>query len=171
MFMFGKKKKPTTKSMLRAQPGVQQKRSAFRMPVEFEVFYELDGRKGRRSALANDLSAGGLRLVTDEDLIKGSLLHLDIQLPADFLEEMTVEKEVFKQTPFGLRPETVRERPPGFEPMRLRSKALAPFYDIAMKKFAYGMAFVDTPPPVQEELQRFIHLWQLNFLRTRRNDD
>ena len=141
------------------------------MPVEFEVLYTLAERKGRRCALANDLSAGGLRLVTDEDLLKGSLLTLDIQLPADFLAEMNVEKEVFKQTPFGLRPETVREQPPGFEPMRLQSKALAPFYDIALKKFAYGVAFIETPNAVQEELQRFIHLWQLNFLRTRRHDD
>ena len=66
------------------------------MPVEFDVVYVLDGRIGRRKARANDLSAGGLRLATDEDIVRGSLLELEFRLPEDFLSEMTVEKEVYE---------------------------------------------------------------------------
>src|SRR5579863_1632907 len=92
---FGKKKKAAPKSMVRPKAGAGQKRSAFRMPVEFEVSYSLDGRPGKRRARANDLSAGGLRLATDEDLARGSTLHLEFDLPGEFLSEMTLEKEVF----------------------------------------------------------------------------
>lgn len=140
------------------------------MPVEFDVFYTLDGRRGRRSGKANDLSAGGLRLSCDEDFIKESMLTLDFTLPDDFLASLTVEKEVYEPSPFGLRPETVRVKPPGFAPMRVRAKVLVTFFSMEQKKFAHGMSFVDIDPKTQEELQRFIHLWQLNFLRTRRGE-
>jgi hypothetical protein len=32
------------------------------------------------------------------------------------------------------------------------------------------MSFSDIDMKTQEELQRFIHLWQLNYLRTRRSE-
>ena len=54
---FGKKKKPVAKTMLKPQAAAGQKRTAFRMPVEFDVIYTLSGRPGRRRARANDLSA------------------------------------------------------------------------------------------------------------------
>lgn len=140
------------------------------MPVEFDVYYTLEGRRGRRSGKANDLSAGGLRLSCDEDLVKGSMLTLDFELPGDFLTNMAVEKEVYEQSPFGLRPETVRVQPPGFAPVRVKAKVLVTFFSMEQKKFAHGLAFVDIDAKTQEELQRFIHLWQLNYLRTRRGD-
>ncbi|MBV8491762.1 MAG: PilZ domain-containing protein [Candidatus Eremiobacteraeota bacterium] len=167
---FGKKKKPVAKSMLKPQAAPGQKRTAFRMPVEFDVIYALDGRPGRRKARANDLSAGGLRLATDEDLYRESKIEIEFHLPEDFLSEMTIEKEVFAQTPFGLRPQTVKTQPPGFKQMRMRAIVLMPFFDTAEKKFAYGTKFVEAEHDMQEELQRFIHLWQIHYLRTRRTD-
>lgn len=167
---FGKKKKAAPKTVVRPKTGTEQKRSAFRMPVEFEVSYTLDGRPGRRRARANDLSAGGLRLATDEDLVRGSTLDLEFHLPDEFLSEMTIEKEVFEQTPFGLRPQTVKVQPPGFKPMRMRATVLMPFFDRIEKKFAYGTKFGATENEMQEELQRFIHLWQIHYLRMRRSD-
>jgi hypothetical protein len=140
------------------------------MPVEFDVYYTLEGRRGRRSAKANDLSAGGLRLSADEDFIKDSVLFLEFKLPDEFLANMVVEKEVYEQSPFGLRPETVKVQPPGFAPMKLRAKVLVVFFDMEHRKFVYGMSFVDIDAHTQEELQRFIHLWQLNYLRTRRGE-
>jgi hypothetical protein len=140
------------------------------MPVEFDVYYTLDGRRGRRTAKANDLSAGGLRLSTDEDLLKDSVLLLEFQLPDEFLANMVVEKEVYEQSPFGLRPETIKVQPPGFAPMRVKAKVLASFFNMEHRKFAYGMSFVEIDMQTQEELQRFIHLWQINYLRTRRGD-
>lgn len=168
MFFFKKKKQESR--LKPAVPSATQKRSAFRMPVEFDVFYTLEGRRGRRSGKANDLSAGGLRLSSDEDFIKGTMLYLDFKLPDEFLASMTVEKEVFEQSPFGLRPETVRVQPPGFAPIRVKAKVLVTFFSMDQKKFAHGMSFVDIDMKTQEELQRFIHLWQLNYLRTRRGD-
>lgn len=168
MFLFGRKKNP--KPAKAAPAGPDQKRSAFRMPVAFDVLYALEGRRGRRRALANDLSAGGLRLVTDEDFLPGSMLALDFRLPDEFLASMVVEKEVYEQTPFGLRPETVKVAPPGFEPVRVDAKVLIPFFDREAKAFAYGVHFIDLEPKVEEELQRFMHLWQINYLRERRGE-
>ena len=166
MFSFWRKKgdqKPAKK----AQANPAQKRSAFRMPVEFDVLYTLQDRSGRRHGRANDLSAGGLRLSTDEDLIKGSMLDLDFRLPDDFLADLTVEKEVFEQTPFGLRPESVKAQPPPFEPMRVRAMVLSTFYIPATRQLAHGMKFVDIGQETQEELTRFVHLWQLHQIRLR----
>lgn len=167
---FGKKKKAAPKPRVRPKAGSGQKRSAFRMPVEFEVSYSLDGRPGKRRARANDLSAGGLRLATDEDLVRGSTLELDFHLPGEFLSEMTIEKEVFEQTPFGLRPQSVKVQPPDFKPIRMRATVLMPFFDRMEKKFAYGAKFGASDTEMQEELERFIHLWQIHYLRSRRPD-
>lgn len=140
------------------------------MPVEFDVHYTLQGRRGRRSAKANDLSAGGLRLSCDEDFLAGSLLVLEFHLPDEFLSGMAVEKEVYEQSPFGLRPESIKVQPPGFAPMSVDAKVLSTFFNAEQRKFAHGIAFVDIDSRTQEELQRFIHLWQLNYLRTRRGE-
>jgi hypothetical protein len=137
------------------------------MPVEFDVLYALEGRTGRRHGRATDLSAGGLRLSTDEDFLKASVLDLDFTLPHDFIEELTIEKEVFKQTPFGLRPETVKTAPAAFSPMRMRGMVLSTFYLPATRSFAHGLKFVDIQEETQEEFQRFIHLWQLHQIRLR----
>lgn len=137
------------------------------MPVEFDVLYALNGRPGRRHGRANDLSAGGLRLSTDEDLIRGSILELDFRLPADFLSELTIEKEVFEQTPFGLRPETVKTAPPPFEPIRVSATVLSTFYVPATRQLAHGMKFTEIAQETKEELTRFIHLWQLHQIRMR----
>ncbi|HEY8297445.1 MAG TPA: PilZ domain-containing protein [Candidatus Baltobacteraceae bacterium] len=151
-------------------PSADQKRSAFRMPVEFDVFYTLAGRPGRRSARANDLSAGGLRLACDEDFIKDSILTLDFNLPDEFLAAMTVEKEMYEQSPFGLRPETVKVAPPGFAPVHIDAKVHTSFLDVETRKFAHGISFERIDPKTEEELQRFIHLWQINYLRTRHGE-
>ena len=165
MFFFKRKKQEKPP---REPAASNQKRSAFRMPVEFDVLYTLEGRRGRRGAKANDLGAGGLRLSCDEDFIKGSLLRIDFKLPDGFLETMTVEREVYEQSPFGLRPETIKVHPPGFAPMSVRGKVLASFFATGAAKFAHGVSFIDIDQKSKEELQRFIHLWQLNYLRTRR---
>ncbi len=166
--LFGKRKEP--KGPQKAQISPAQKRTSFRMPVEFDVLYTLHGRQGRRRARANDLSSGGLRLSTDEDFLRESILDIDFNLPEDFLADMVIEKEVYEQTPFGLRPETVKVQPPGFKPLHMRGITLSAFYDVATRKFAYGVKFTDTTEEMQEELSRFIHLWQLHYLRTRKLD-
>ncbi len=165
MFLFGRKKEKKGPQI--AQPTAAQKRSAFRMPVEFDLLYTLEGRAGRRHGRANDLSAGGLRISTDEDLIKGSVLELNFRLPDEFLAELTVDKEVFEQTPFGPRPTTVKAQPPPFQPMRMRARVLSTFYVSATKQLAHGSQFIDIEEEAREELTRFIHLWQLHRIRMR----
>jgi len=166
VFFFNRKKKEP-KRLAKAQPTATQKRSSFRMPVEFDVSFTLRGRPGRRHAVANDLSAGGLRLIGDEDFLPGSVLELDFVLPDAFLAELKVEKEVYEQTPFGLRPETLKVQPPPFHPMQMNAKVLATFFVPSEKALAHGMKFVEVEPSMQDELQRFIHLWQLHYLRSR----
>jgi len=153
--------------MHKAQPTAAQKRSSFRMPVEFDVSYALEGRPGKRHARATDLSAGGLRLSTDEDLIRESVLEMDFRLPDEFLGDLTIEKEVFEQTPFGLRPEMVKTTPPPFEPMRVSGVVLSTFYNPANKQLMHGTKFVEIEGETKEELTRFIHLWQLHQIRLR----
>lgn len=174
MFFFQKKKKPERSNPLLKPPssggGPAQKRTAFRMPVEFDIVYTLEGRRGRRNARANDLSAGGLRLSCDEDFFKGSILALEFTLPDEFLANMKIEKEVYEQSPFGLRPETIKVQPHGFSPVSVRAKVMATFFTLDRKKFAHGLSFVNLDNKTEEELQRFIHLWQINYIRTRRGD-
>ena len=167
MFFFKRKKRDAAKGEVAAKSTPLQKRSSFRMPVEFDVLYTLRGREGRRHGRANDLSAGGLRLSTDEDFLTNSVLDLDFHLPDEFISELTIEKEVFKQTPFGLRPETVKSAPPHFEQMRMSAVVVSTFYIPATKALAHGMKFIDIPENMHEELQRFIHLWQLHQIRLR----
>ncbi|HEX8807187.1 MAG TPA: hypothetical protein VF741_09560, partial [Candidatus Aquilonibacter sp.] len=57
--------------------------------------------------------------------------------------------------------------PPRFEPMRMSATVLSTFYVPATKSLAHGAKFIDIPEEVQEELQRFIHLWQLHQIRLR----
>lgn len=172
MFLFGKKKKPE-KPARRAASAPQeanQKRTAFRMPVEFPVFYTLGGRRGRRSATANDLSAGGLRVLSDEDFLKDSVLSLQFRVPDDFLATMTIDKEAYEDTPFGKRAKSAKVQPPPFEEFKINAKVLVTFFDLKRRRFAYGMSFIDLDEAVTEELQRFIHLWQLNQIRQRNAD-
>lgn len=168
MFFFRRKRaQPPPQGEKKAQTTITQKRSSYRMPVEFDVLYALRDRPGRRHGRVNDLSAGGLRLSTDEDFLNGSILDLDFQLPEDFIGELTVEKEVFNQTPFGLRPESVKSTPQPFAPMRMSAMILSTFYVPATKALAHGMKFIDIDQETKEELQRFIHLWQLHQIRLR----
>ena len=139
------------------------------MPVEFDVLYTLQGRPGRRHAVANDLSAGGLRLMSDEDIVRGSVLQLEFRLPDDFLAELMIEKEVYEQTPFGLRPETMKVQPPPFAPMHMDATVLSTFFVPSERALAHGTKFVSINDQMLEELQRFIHLWQLHSLRSRQS--
>jgi c-di-GMP-binding flagellar brake protein YcgR len=166
--LFGLLKKKEPKRLLKAQPTAAQKRSSFRMPVQFDVLYALEGREGRRHGRVNDLSAGGLRLSSDEDLLPGSILELDFRLPDEFLSELQIEKEVIEQTPFGPRAEVVKVQPPPFAPVHVRAKVLSTFFDREARTLAHGVMFVDLEETTKEELQRFVHLWQLNRIRERR---
>ena len=149
VFFFGKKK-AAPKGPQIAKPTAAQKRSSFRMPVEFDVRYALHGRTGRRQGRAYDLSSGGLRLATDEDLLVESVLDMDFSLPDAFLAELTIEAH-----------------PLPFAPMRASAVVLSTYFMPATQRFAYGVKFLDPDPALTEELQRFVHLWQVHQLQLR----
>ncbi|MBV8424653.1 MAG: PilZ domain-containing protein [Candidatus Eremiobacteraeota bacterium] len=181
MFRFGgEKKKPAGPSVETAAPsgasprtggGPGNKRTAFRAEVEFPIFYELVGRPGERRGQANDLSAGGLRLLLDEDLVREQELLLHFTLPSDFLEHFPEFKEVSEDTPFGPRKKRVKKPPRKFSEMHVRAKAMMTFFNLPRSLFVHGMQFVDISEGTMDEIQRFAHYWQLNQLRIKTERD
>jgi c-di-GMP-binding flagellar brake protein YcgR len=159
VFSFGKKPGRTRV--------VDQKRTAYRASVEFPVLYTVDGRAGTRGASANDLSAGGLRLMGDEDLINGSVVNFRFTLPNDMVRSVQVEKEIEEKTPFGTRKRKIMVPPAPFDAMVIRSKVVIAFLNVKRRKFAHGVQFLEIDDRSREEIQRFIHIWQIRQLRER----
>ncbi|MEO9171180.1 MAG: PilZ domain-containing protein [Candidatus Baltobacteraceae bacterium] len=166
MFFF-RRKKTEPKVERKATRSATQQRSSFRVPVEIDVRYTLRNREGERCGRATDLSSGGLRLVTDEDFEPESVLDMEFTLPDGFLAGLAVEKPVFEQTPFGLRPETVKMPPAPFAPVRISAVVLSTYYVTSTKSLAHGTKFVELEERGQEELQRYVHLRQLHQIRSR----
>jgi hypothetical protein len=181
MFRFGGEKKRApggsteTATVPRGAPapsgGPGNKRGSFRAEVEFPVYYEVVGRPGERRAMANDLSAGGLRILLDEDLIREQELLLHFTLPSDFLEFFKEFKEVSEDTPFGPRKKRVPKPPRKFSEMHVRAKSMMTFFNLPRALFVHGMQFVDISEGTMDEIQRFAHYWQLNQLRIKTERD
>jgi hypothetical protein len=145
----------------------ERQRQTYRASFEFPVAYVLSGRSGARTALANDLSAGGLRLIGDEDFANEATIELCFTLPNDLISSVTVEKDVVQTTPRGRTTRKVKVPPEPFEEMSLRAKVVAAFWSRRRRKFSHGLRFVGIDEETQEELQRFIHVWQIRQLRER----
>ena len=133
------------------------------------MVYTVDGRTGSRTALANDLSAGGLRLVGDEDFPSDSTIGLRFTLPNDLIRGEHVEKEIFETTPRGRVKKKVMVPPELFREMSVHGKVLIAFFNVRRRKFAHGVEFIGIDEKTQEEIQRFIHVWQIRLLRERRH--
>ena len=131
------------------------------------MLYVVDGRIGTRTAVANDLSAGGLRLIGDEDLPDDAILDLRFTLPNDLVRTVQLEKEIVETTPRGRTIKKIMVPPDPFREMRLRAKVVIAFLNVKRRKFAHGLQFVDVDDKTREELQRFIHVWQIRLLRER----
>lgn len=144
-----KKRKP-------AAPVPAEQRNAFRASVTFPVEYLLDESTERRHGYATDLSALGLRLVTDEPIAQETTVALAFTLPSKFVERLVGGSG---------------ERPPrGFAPMELRGRvvsSVAPQDEDREDKTAHGIAFLNLDARTRDELSRFVHLWQLYRLRTK----
>lgn len=165
VFFFGKKS--TTSDGPRRARIVEQKRGTYRASVEFPVLYTVQGRAGTRGAAANDLSAGGLRLVGDEDLANGATVDFRFTLPNELVRTIEVEKEIEEKSPFGNRKKKIMVPPAPFEPMHVRGKVVISFLNVRRRKFSHGIQFIDIDDRTREELQRFIHIWQIRQLRER----
>jgi hypothetical protein len=157
----GRRKPP---ARLRAS---NEQRQAYRAAVEFPVVYVVDGRAGARTAVATDLSAASLRLIGDEDLIDDTFVDLRFTLPNELVQDVHVEKEIVETTSRGRRQKKIMVPPEPFTEMTVRAKVVTTFLRLRRRKLAHGLQFVDAAERTTEELQRFIHVWQIKQLRER----
>ncbi len=51
--------------------------------------------------------------------------------------------------------------------MTVRAKVVIAFWSLRRRKFSHGLRFIGTDEETQEEIQRFIHVWQIRQLRER----
>jgi c-di-GMP-binding flagellar brake protein YcgR len=144
-----------------------QKRASYRATIEFPIVYIVDGREGTRTASANDLSVGGLRLLGDEDFTKETVIDFRIKLPNEEVSDVLIEKEITERSAFGDRKKRVKLPPTPFEEMDIAGKIVIAFYNLDTKRFAHGVRFLHLPQRTEDEIQRFIHLYQLKQLRER----
>lgn len=163
---FWQRKRKTHKPLVRATITEQQRRS-YRASVEFPVVYTLARRDGSRNAVANDLSAGGLRLVGDEDFPNESLLTVRFTLPNELIRGVQLEKEIVEMTARGRVTRKIMVPPEPFREMELQGKVVIAFLNVRRRKFLHGVQFLEVEERTKEELQRFIHVWQIRLLRER----
>ena len=120
-------------------------RQSYRAAIEFPVVYVVEGRPGARAARVNDLSVGGVRMVGDEDVARSTIIDVRFTLPSAAVGRA--------QAPFV--------------PLSVSGAVVVAFYNLRLQRFVHGVRFVDVPPRTQDEIQRFIHLYQLQALRER----
>ena len=161
------RRKPAPRRPLVRATIAETQRQSYRASVEFPVVYAAEGRAGSRSALANDLSAGGLRLIGDEDFPNESVVELRFTLPNELIHSVQVEKEIIETTPRGKTKKKVMVPPEQFHEMLVRAKVVIAFLNLRRRKFAHGVQFIEIDERTQEEIQRFMHVWQLRQIRER----
>jgi c-di-GMP-binding flagellar brake protein YcgR len=161
-----RRKPPARRPLVRATI-TETQRQTYRASVEFPVVYTVEGRDGARGAVASELSAGGLRLIGDEDFLEDSLIELRFTLPNELIHSVQVEKEVAVPTPHGRAKKKIMVPPEPFAEMTVRAKVVIYYFNLRRRKFAHGVVFADIAERTQEEIQRFIHVWQLRLIRER----
>jgi len=166
---FWKKRRKTKRRQAppRRARVTEPQRQSYRASFEFGVAYAVGGRPGSRTAIATDLSAHGLRLIGDEDFPEGSPLELRFTLPNDLVRNVQVEKETVEITPRGKIKKKIMVPPEPFKEMTVRARVLIAYFYVRRRKFAHGVQLVDVEERTQEEIQRFIHVWQIRQLRER----
>jgi c-di-GMP-binding flagellar brake protein YcgR len=165
VFLF-RKRQPAPKA---PRPAIvtDEQRKAYRASFEFPVAYAVEGREGTRTAVAGDLSAGGLRIVGDEDFPERTVLRLRFTLPNELIASEHVEKEIEQTTPRGKVKRKVMVPPDPFHEMHVRGRTVVAFLNVPRRKLMHGVQFIDIDERTQEEIQRFIHVWQIRQLRER----
>lgn len=166
--LFGPKRKPKRTIKPRSPaPASDSQRQAYRASFEFPVVYTVAGRAQERGALANELSSGGLRLIGDEDFLDQTEVELRFTLPNELIAGVLVEKEIEQTTSRGKVKKKLMVPPEPFRPMTVRGKTVIAFLNLPRRKLMHGVQFVDLDERTAEEVQRFIHVWQIKQLRDR----
>jgi hypothetical protein len=161
-----KRKSGRRKPLVRVRVSDEQ-RQAYRASVEFPVVYVVEGRAGARTAVATDLSAASLRLIGDEDLGNDAVIDLRFTLPNHLVHDVLVEKEIVESTTRGRTQKKVMVPPEPFSEMTVRATVVNAWLRVRRRKLAHGLQFVDVAEQTAEEIQRFIHVWQIRQLRER----
>jgi c-di-GMP-binding flagellar brake protein YcgR len=106
--------------------------SAIRVETEFNVTCSMAGTKNTIDALALDLSRGGMRLAFEKRIAEGSTLSMRFTLP---------------------------NGEPG-RPLQVRGKVVHATQQF--REFHHSVVFVDIPPAVGGEIERFVHALRSN---------
>jgi c-di-GMP-binding flagellar brake protein YcgR len=125
-----------------------QKRQSYRASIEFPIVY-----------------------IVDEDFTKETVIDFRFTLPTAEVANVFIEKEVTERTAFGERKRRVKMPPTPFEPLDIGGKIVIAFYNLRTNRFAHGVRFLNLPKRTEDEIQRFIHLYQLKQLRERAERD
>jgi c-di-GMP-binding flagellar brake protein YcgR len=135
-------------------------RTLVAFPIRFRIATRspLDGE-------ANDISTGGLRLMSSEKIAAGTMMELRFTLPSTMLWVYPHPGERTEITPFGPRPVRVPDNRRPFEEMAMQGRVISQFAP-ARGRDVYGVAFTDIDGYQREEIARFTHAVQLAKLRT-----
>jgi c-di-GMP-binding flagellar brake protein YcgR len=173
MFLFGRERKPAAAAAKKPQPAEAsgaQKRGAFRSNVQLPVSYQIpnDRRPHRRIGIMQDISHGGMRLVTDRAFVAGTPIEMRFKLPSQFLSAFEKQVKINEVSPFGerTRKETRTVRP--FDEMELSGSIVRSMPQ--GEKFALAIRFNGLSKQDSEEIARFNHfyqLWQVRKIKER----
>jgi c-di-GMP-binding flagellar brake protein YcgR len=142
----------------------KQRRSSVRTMVEFPMRYRT-GNKPSVTASANDVSTGGLRLMTSEPLAIGTTLELRFTLPSTFLHVYPPAGERVEISPFGPRRVRIPDNRRPFEEMTIHGRVVSKFQPTRGRE-VFGVQFTDVDGYQREEIARFTHSVQLARLKT-----
>jgi c-di-GMP-binding flagellar brake protein YcgR len=95
--------------------------------VDFPVAVAVAGNDASLEGSAVDLSGGGMRVITKNDLSAGQNITLRFSLPEGAREIM------------------------------VRGRVVLSFFDASRQQFAHGIAFTQIAAPDQSEIVEFIH--------------
>ena len=142
----------------------KQRRTAVRTMVEFKVRYRYSN-KASIAAEANDISMGGLRLLTKIELPIGTIVEVRFTLPGDFLHAYPAASERTEVTPFGPRKVRIPDNRRPFEEMTIHGRIVSKFQPQGGRE-VFGVQFTDAEGYQREEIARFTHSVQLAKLRS-----
>jgi c-di-GMP-binding flagellar brake protein YcgR len=156
--------RPTTFGTTAASASTMQRRDGVRTLVGFPVRYRIPGRAAV-TAEANDVSTGGLRLITPEKFENGTLVELRFALPNSVLWVYPTAEERTEITPFGPRRIRIPDNRRPFEEMIVHGRIVTRFAP-SRDREVYGVQFTDIDGYQREEVARFTHAVQLARLRS-----
>jgi len=131
------------------------------------VTYAVDGVAGAHRGAIDDLSVGGLRLAGDADVPPGTQLEIRFMPPNELLQSVHLERDVVETTPRAIRTRKVVVPPDPFDEFLLHGTVVDSAFDPKRLLHVHGVRFERLTKRDADELERFVHLWQVYQLRTR----